>query len=154
MKIKVSLSEESILSAIEQLRILDGEIQECVKQTVDILANEGSEIAQVAYGNWNVVVIPDVISKTRAEITVGGDYPAMAEFGAGRATLTGGFENFPNNVYPGSYSEEHAEQFSTWGFWEFAGRYYREIPAHHGLLNAKQYIIENSTQIAQEVFNR
>ena len=153
MKLSVSLSEESISEAIEQLNILKGKIDLCVKHTVEILANEGAEIAQASYGEWSVVVIPDVISDTRAEITVGGYNPAMAEFGAGNATLTSGFENMPQNVYPGSYSEEHAQEYSTWGFWHFGGKYYTEVPARHGLLNAKQYIIENSTQIAQEAFD-
>ena len=153
MKLNVSLSEESISSAIEQLNILKGEIDLCVKHTVEILANEGAEIAQASYGEWSVAVIPSVTSDTTAEILVGGDYPAMAEFGAGDGTLTGGFENVPGEVRPGSYSEQHAQQYSRWGFWYFAGEPYTEVPAHHGLLNAKQYIIEHSTEVAKGAFN-
>jgi hypothetical protein len=153
VKLNISLSEESISNAIEQLNILDGEIKECARKTVDILANEGAEIAQVSYGEWSVSVIPDIVSDNRAEITVGGDYPLIAEFGAGDGTLTGGFENMPSEVYPGSYSEQHAQQYARWGFWYFAGEPYTEVPARHGLLNAKRYIIDNSTQIAKEAFN-
>ena len=153
MKLSVSLSEESISSAIEQLRILEGEIKLCAKHTVEILANEGAEKAQSSYRDWNVVVIPDIVNDELAEITVAGDYPAMAEFGAGDGTLTGGFENVPGEVRPGSYSEQHARQYSRWGFWYFAGEPYTEVPAHHGLLDAKRYIIDHSTEIAKEAFN-
>ena len=153
MKLSVSLSEESISSAIEQLRILEGEIKLCAKHTVEILANEGAEKAQSSYRDWNVVVIPDIVNDELAEITVAGDYPAMAEFGAGDGTLTGGFENVPGEVRPGSYSEQHAQQYSRGGFWYFAGEPYTEVPAHHGLLDAKRYIIEHSTEIAKEAFN-
>ena len=153
MKLSVSLSEESISSAIEQLRILEGEIKLCAKHTVEILANEGAEKAQSSYRDWSVVVIPDIVNDELAEITVAGDYPAMAEFGAGDGTLTGGFENVPGEVRPGSYSEQHAQQYSRWGFWYFAGEPYTEVPAHHGLLDAKRYIIEHSTEVAKGAFN-
>ena len=125
-------------------------LEDDVEQLVEILTNEGAEVAQAAYGDWGVQATP-VPDGTTGEIIVSGDYPAIAEFGAGDETLSGGFENMPGEIRPGSYSEEHAKQYVRWGFWYFGGQVYTDVPAHHGLLDAKRYIIANAQDIAREV---
>ena len=151
MKINVSLSTESIDSAIEELQAFAELLEEGTEQVVEILTNKGAEVAQVAYGDFPVEAVPIPDGKT-GEIIVTGDMPAIAEFGAGDQTLSGGFENTPAEARPGSYSEEHARQYSRWGFWYFAGEPYTEVYPHHGLLDAKRYIMDNSTNVAREVF--
>ena len=93
------------------------------------------------------------VKGTHGEITVVGDMPLIAEFGAGQATMPVLFENEPNTpVYEGSYSQlEGTQEYYQYGSWHFGGEYYTEVPARHGLLDAKQYIIENSTETALEV---
>jgi hypothetical protein len=55
-------------------------------------------------------------------------------------------------VYEGSYSElVGSREYYDYGSWHFGGEYYTEVPARHGLLDAKQYILENGVEIAQEV---
>lgn len=151
MKINVSLSTESIDSAIEELQAFAELLEEGTEQVVEILTNKGAEVAQAAYGDFPVEAVP-LPEGTTGTIIVAGDMPLIAEFGAGDATSPTGFENVPGEVYAGSYSEEHAKQYSTYGFWHFGGERYTEVPARHGLLDAKQYIIENSTNVAREVF--
>ena len=151
MTINVRLSTESIDAAIERLQRFQDDLEHGINQTVEILTNEGAEIAQSAYGEWPVVATP-VTEDAHGEIIVAGDMPLIAEFGAGDATLPVGFENVPGEVYAGSYSEEHAQQYSTYGFWHFAGERYTEVPGRHGLLAAKEHIIANSTDVAMGVF--
>ena len=150
MNINISLSPESIDHAISQLTDIKDNLDYDVEQLVAILATEGAMTAQSAYGEWPVLTTP-VCDGKQAEILVTGDMPLIAEFGAGDATAPVGFENVPEEVYAGSYSEEHAQQYSSQGFWHFAGKRYTEVPGRHGLLKAKEYIIENATDIATEV---
>ena len=150
MKLSISLSTEDIHSAIERLNEAKDNIDKGVGEVVTILANEGADVARTLYGGWNVNVIPYSEPKDkRGGIRVSGDYPLMAEFGAGDFTHPFGFERIPTVVRPGSYSELHAQQYSEYGYWYFGGRKYYGIAAHQGLFNAKQYIIANSTIVAQ-----
>ena len=151
MTINVRLSTESIDAAIERLQRFQDDLEHGINQTVEILTNEGAEIAQAAYGDFPVSATPHP-DGTTGTIVVEGDVPLIAEFGAGDQTLSGGFENTPAEARPGSYSEEHARQYSRWGFWYFAGEPYTEVYPHHGLLDAKRHIIANSTDVAMGVF--
>lgn len=155
MKISIELSTESIESAIAQLTDYKEEFEDNVELVVELLTNEGAEVAQTAYGDWGVAVIP-LADGTSGEITVAGDMPVIAEFGAGDATVEPGgfFEGSPSTpVYPGSYSLlEGSKEYATFGSWHFAGKKYTEVTPHLGLYSAKNYIIENSTEVAQGVF--
>ena len=152
MTINVSLSNESIAQAIRKLERVKENLEIGLGEAIAILTNEGAEIAQAAYGDWGVQATP-ITEETHGEIIVSGDMPLIAEFGAGQATMPVMFENAPETpVYEGSYSElEGSQEYYKYGSWHFAGRYYTEVPARHGLLDAKNYIVENGTQIAQEV---
>ena len=154
MRIQISLSTESIQNAIRLLNERKQMLEEDLEQFVEILANEGAEVANAAYGDFPVVATPHA-DGNHAEITVSGDMPLIAEFGAGQATMPVLFENQPETpVYEGSYSElEGSQEYYRFGSWHFGGEYYTEVPAKHGLLDAKQYIIENSTEIAREVLS-
>lgn len=153
MKINVSLSTESIDSAIEELQAFAELLEEGTEQVVEILTNKGAEVAQAAYGDFPVEAVP-IPDGTTGTIIVAGDMPLIAEFGAGQATMPVMFENAPSTpVYEGSYSElEGSGEYARYGSWHFGGEYFTEVPARHGLLDAKQYIMDNSTNVAREVF--
>lgn len=150
MNINISLSTESIQNAVDRLRVRLQHLEEDAEQFVDILTNEGAEVAQSHYGEWGVQATP-VVDGTEGAIVVSGDMPLIAEFGAGDATLPVWFENIPAEVRKGSYSEEHARQYSRWGFWYFAGETYTESGGLHGLLNAKRHIMDEYIPTAMEV---
>jgi len=150
--IHISLSTESIDRAIRKLEEVKENLEEGLHEVVEILTNEGAEVAQAAYGDWGVQATP-ITEEAHGEIIVSGDMPLIAEFGAGQATMPVMFENAPMTpVYEGSYSEiEGSQEYYKYGSWHFGGEYFTEVPARHGLLDAKNYIIDNSTNIAQEV---
>ena len=155
MKIEIQLSEESIAHAISELQKVQENIDYGLKQTVEMLSKEGAAIANAAYGGMatadyrmdgNTGII-EASSKDE-------DALIIAEFGAGQATMPVMFENEPGvSVYEGSYSESEkgSGEYAQYGSWHFGGKYYTEVPARHGLLDAKQYIIEKATEMAQEV---
>lgn len=155
MKINIKLSTESIASAIEKLVAYQEELEYGLNQVVEILTNEGAEVAQGMYGDWGVAAVPST-DEAHGYIDVYGDMPLIAEFGAGDTVIDPStlFENSPNtDVYPGSYSIEYgSKEYATYGSWHFGGQKYTQVEPRLGLFNAKNYIIENSTRIAQEVF--
>ena len=156
MTINISLSTESILQAIADLNAYRERLEEGINEAVEIMVNEGAEVAQAAYGDWGVEAVP-MAGDGYGEITVIGDMPLIAEFGAGDATLdpSAMFENAPDvDVFRGSYSllEGTMEYYRT-GKWHFGGETFTEVQPRMGLYQAKQYIIENSTEIAKDVLD-
>ena len=95
MIINVSLSTESIESAIRQLRTVKENIRWGLSETVDILLKEGAQIAQAADGSM-AVVTPYKDDETSGRIIAAGEAPIIAEFGAGYATME--FHPFAKNA--------------------------------------------------------
>ena len=155
ININLELSTESINHAVELLAEYQDYIEDGLEQVVDILTNEGAEIAQASYGDWGVAAVPST-DGSHGYIDVMGDMPLIAEFGAGDATLDPGslFEGSTDtDVFPGSYSMEYGSgEYAQYGSWHFGGRRYTEVAPRMGLYNAKQHIIENGLQIVLEVF--
>ena len=155
MNINIKLSDQSIQNAINRLKKVLEYFDEDSGKLVDILAQEGAEIAQSAYGSYPVKA-SHTVTGNRGVISVTGDMPAIAEFGAGDATVTpsGLFDTtgLDVDVWPGSYSlYEGTMDYYFLKHWKFGGRWYTEVRPHLGLAQAKMFWQQNSTQIAREV---
>lgn len=155
MTINIKLSEESVLSAIRELRQIQDNLRWGLNETIDILVKDGAMVANDKYGGMATAIgyMPDEITGIVAAV---GDANLIAEFGAGDATLppVGMFENSPDTpVYPGSYSEseEGSGEYAATGKWHFGGTVYTEVQPRMGLYNARNYIEKNAAEIAKEV---
>lgn len=176
MNIAFMLSTESIEAAVNELQMVKDILETKTSELVEILANEGEDIANAAYGDM-------VTAESRAtgfyssEISVGGgDKAIIAEFGAGYATME--YHPFAGNapvpIKVASYSEAHFEDYHGglfWitdqihpgeGYWIFgwsfgkkghmgSPNYYDRVQPRHGLLDAYDYIMQHGTDIALEV---
>lgn len=149
MTIQISLSESSIERAIRRLERMQENLQQGLEETVDILAREGGQIAQAAYGD--MAIANGYSAEGFGLIISTGENNLIAEFGAGQATMPVMFKNAPHTpVYEGSYSElVGSKEYYEHGSWHFGGKYYTEVPARHGMLDAKEYLIEHSTEVAK-----
>ena len=153
MTITIKLSDKSINRAIRRLRLVQDHLRWGVQDTVELLAKDGAEIANAAYGGMANAVDYST-EEGVAIIAVTGETNLIAEFGAGDATDPAtGFENKPDTpVYAGSYSElEGSGEYARTGQWHFGDRVYTEVPARRGLMSAKAFILESGTDIAKEV---
>lgn len=153
MKISIRLSHKSISRAISKLNTASQNLRWGVSDTVDILANNGAEIAQGAYGKM-ANATNYMRDETTAIIASTGEANLIAEFGAGDATIPGtGFEHSPDTpTYAGSYSElVGSGQYAEYGWWRFGGRVYRKVEPRMGLLEARDYVKESSTKVAKGV---
>ena len=156
--INIKLSDSSINAAIRKLSRIKDDLRYSVNDIVETLAHNGAEIAQSAYGSMaKAVMMP--VSMTEAKISViGGDDAIIAEFGAGYATMEYHpfAKNAPVPIRVASYSQAQYpyglfyitnDLLPGEGYWFFGGVEYDRVQPRHGLLNAYDYIMENSTKI-------
>lgn len=151
MTIEVSLSTESIQRAIRELQTVQDNIEREMGEVIDTLTQEGADVARQAIGSMAAVDHVSIGNEGMIEVT--GKGAVFQEFGAGQAVMPYLFENpEPVPVHEGSYSEtEGSGEYASTGSWHFGGKYYTEIPARHGLLDAREWIRQRSTEIAQEM---
>ena len=162
MKINIKLSTESIEAAIARLTEAKENLTIGLNDLVEVLAHDGAEVANAAYGRMSAAAgIP--VSMTQAKIVAPGtDQAIIAEFGAGYATMEDHpfAKNAPVPIEVASYSKAQRPYGMFYltddtdpgeGYWFFGGMEYDRVEPRHGLLNAAEYIMENSTKIAKEV---
>lgn len=151
MTIQIELSAGSIERAIRRLERMQENLQQGLEETVDILAREGGEVAQASY--QGMATAYGVSGEGEGQIVSTGENNLIAEFGAGDDTVDPKalFEHAPyTDVFPGSYSlEVGSREYWENGKWHFGGKEYTTIPPRMGLWNAKNYVIEHSTEVAK-----
>ena len=163
MNITINLSTESINRAIKRLEKVKDDLPYIVNDIVDVMAYKGAEEANIAYGSMSKATVQPE-SMTRAKIvTPGTDDAIIAEFGAGYGTMEDHpfAAKAPVPIKVASYSQAQYPYGLFYitndlygpenGYWIFGGQEYHRVDARHGLLNAYEYLMANSTKIAQEV---
>ena len=154
MKITVPLSSEGIQDAIRDLQYAKDNLQWGIEETLELLAKDGADIAQIADGSM-ADVIGYLLNENTAKIQATGENLLIAEFGAGDATQIpiAMYENAPiTDVYPGAYSEQVGSgEYATTGQWHFGGQVYKEVAPRMGLYKALEYIVHESTDVAKGV---
>ena len=158
MTLDLKLDTASIDRVIEKLKNISFDVGELV----DVLCEEGAAEANAAYRSWATA---EAWRESEGEDTATGliiaqsdteDHLLIAEFGAGDATVNPAdvFEEdeLDGMVYRGSYSlEKGTQEYWNTGKWHFGKREYTRVEPHLGLYSAKQYLLSNSTRIAEEV---
>ena len=79
------------------------------------------------------------------------------EFGTGFNAGTAYGDGLPPTsvpVYPGSWSEEHAQAFSTHGYWYYQGEKLQGTEAEMPMYYADKAIRENERKVVKEVFGK
>lgn len=164
MTISIGLSTGSINRAIRKLQGIKDNLTADAQNIVEILSEEGAMRARIAYGSMSTAKA-ETVSETQAVIIAdAGDKDAtiIAEFGAGYGTMEDHpfAQNAPVPIRVASYSQAQYpyglfyitnDLMPGEGYWFFGGREYDRVEARHGLLNAYDYILGNSTRIAKEV---
>lgn len=162
MNIVIKLSSSSIESAIRKLTKVRNDLPYSVNDLVETLAHDGAEVAQSAYGRMATATMQPLGMDSSKIVVTGGDAAIIAEFGAGYATMEHHpfAKNAPVPIEVASYSKNqypYGEFYRTdfinpgEGYWFFGGQEYDRVQPRHGLLNAYDYIRENSDRIAREV---
>lgn len=159
-RITIELSPDSCKAALKELKAYQKSLKSKYNEICKRLAQIGAQEAQVwfnkgaAEGNGGTVVSIRPIENGWA-ITASGEDVYFVEFGTGKDVQwdTHGFRTSVP-IYPGSWSEEHAEQYSTYGYWYYRKVKYEGTPAYMPMYHAEQKIRENERRIAEEVLGR
>ena len=154
--INIKLSEGGISQAIRDLQRFQHSIDRKSAKLVDELVNGGYEMARFAFGN--TASVDRVSEEGFGMIEAVGEAVTIMEFGAGVATMESHplAENSPHLVKEWEYSrtEGSGEGYLT-GRWHFppgSDIEYDRIEPRHGILDARDYIVNNLETKARSVF--
>lgn len=155
-RITVKLSTGGINRAIRELEKYQARVDEKTAKLIDELVDGGAEMARYAYGNS--ATVDHVSEEGFGIIEASGRSVMFMEFGAGLATMTdhpmAGNAPVPIREWEYSRTEGSGEGYLT-GRWHFppgSDIEYDRIEPRHGLLDARDFIVENLETKARGVF--
>lgn len=141
----------SIIRAEAEYRRIVREFDRKVDLFISEVAELARETAQNAFGA-SVIVTIEPISNGFA-VVASGEKIGFIEFGAGDTAEADMFANqVAYEVRPASWSETHAREYATKGFWIFGGVIYQHITPTHAMQQAWDAVHEQWPEIAERVF--
>ena len=147
---------QSALKRIQQLSD-QKEMDKKLLEIAERLCQIGEPIIRQVHGhhatNIETVKLED---GSGYKITAEGKDLLFIEFGAGDAAGSENalYDKVPKAARPGSWSEKHAQMYSRYGFWVFAGQIFHEVQPTPAFYYAYEYMVQNLPMIAREVFGR
>lgn len=159
--VNIELSLNSCQKALDDLReyqnSLKPKLDEICRRLAQIGAEEASRrFARGDHGNGGVTVNYQQI-KNGYKIVAGGHDVYFIEFGTGVFAGVGYGDGLPATsvpVYPGSWSEQHAKQFSEHQCWWYAGEKLEGTEAEMPMYYAGKAIRANAKRVAEEVLSK
>lgn len=156
--ITIELSEASCKKALKELQKYEKQIKPKLDEVCKRIAEVGAQEAQRFFnmaenGNGGTIVTTRKIENGWA-VVAEGESVYFVEFGTGDAvTATHGFTvSVP--VYSGSYSEQNAQRYSTYGYWYYNGEMLTETPIYAPMYHADRKMRDEAPRIVQEVFGK
>lgn len=136
------------IKTIEKYADMDRKLAELAERLCQI----GEPIIRQIHGHHSAVWSEPTANGYR--IVAEGEAVLFIEFGAGDAAGSdnGLYDAVPAVARPGSWSETHAQQYSRYGFWVFAGQKITEVPTSPAFYYAYEAMVQNLPRIAEEVF--
>ena len=154
--IRIELSPESCAEALKELKTYRDEIKPKLDEICRRLAAIGAQAARDAlwgeYGNTDAVVEPIVKIRNGYKIVMSGADVYFVEFGTGDDVKA--HYNPSVSVSRGSWSQTHAQKYSTYGYWYYGGDRLYGTPAQMPMYHAEKAIRANARRVAQEVLGR
>ena len=149
LDITVTQSGEMLKWMTRMLQVRDKMAEICKR-----LCAVGEPIIKATHGNHARVWSEP--TKDGYKVCAEGEDVLFIEFGTGdrAGELDAWYDQVPPSARPGSWSETHAQMYSRYGFWVFAGQIYHETEPHPAFYDAYQAMVEALPQIAQEVFSK
>lgn len=137
-----SASIQAVINELSSYRLV---METKFNRAISGLVNEAVQRAQTIFGESVTVGEEQVPSGENAivyTIYAEGRAVGFLEFGAGDlVAMDHPFKGeAPFRVYPGSYSDQNAQQYSRWGFWIFGGKTYSYVRPRRGLYEADKLI--------------
>ena len=141
---------DSMINAVNRFRNIGERLERIAKRLCEV----GEPIIRQTHGHHARVWYEQLQDGYR--IVAEGQDILFIEFGAGdmAGTTSVLYDQVPVVVRRGSWSETHAQQYSTQGFWFFGGKMYRETVPHPAFYYAYQAMVQALPQIVSEELRR
>ena len=138
---------QRMLHRVQQLSDLDRKVKEVAERLCAI----GEPIIHQVHKGAKVETVP---TKQGYKIVAEGEDVLFIEFGAGDAagSENSNYDAVPWEAQPGTWSMNHAQMYSRYGFWVFGGHIFREVQPTPAFYYAYEYMVQNLPMIAREVF--
>lgn len=159
--IHIELNVFRINNAIRSLEAYQRRIERRTEELVRTLVDGGTEMARNAYGSS--LGVEGNTNGLTGEITVSGRNAVIMEFGAGLATDEGHplADRVSVPVKKWEYSRWNMENnggagegFLTQDHWHFGGAEFHEVKPRYGMLDARDYVVNNAQSEARRVFEK
>lgn len=153
--ITIELSVDSCANAIKEMlqyqKDIAPKLDEVCKRLAEIGAKEADAYFAAGSGNGNggVDVTVEPIPNGY-KIVASGEDVYFIEFGTGDMVSPHYSVSVP--VFSGSWSEQHAKQYSTYGFWYYQGERLTGTWAAMPMYRAGKAIRDNERRVVKEVF--
>ena len=137
---------DSMINTVRRFQNTEERLEKIAKRLCEV----GEPIIRQTHGHHARVWYEQLQDGYR--IVAEGQDILFIEFGAGdmAGTTSVLYDQVPVVVRPGSWSETHAQQYSTQGFWFFGGKMYRETVPHPAFYYAYQAMVQALPQIVSE----
>lgn len=145
---------QSVDAALKEVKAIQKSFDKKVSKFMDECVKIVENAARKGYGG-DVDVKAEKVGDNEWAIVASHEAVIFFEFGAGDATNEpanryAGEMDFP--VEKGSWSREHAQEYSTKGEWWFGGRPYKKIEQRAGMQKAYDAIESQWQEVAKEIF--
>lgn len=139
---------DHLLERLERLADLREKCWEIAKRLCEV----GEPIIRATHGNHAIVATEP--TDDGYVIRADGEDVLFIEFGTGdkAGEMSANYDSVPTEVAPGTWSAGHAQMYSRYGFWVFAGKIYHYTEPHPAFYDAYQAMVEALPKIANEVF--
>lgn len=140
---------EHAIQTVNKYKDLDRKVKEIAERLCQI----GEPIIRQVHGHH----ADDIHTEPTGngyKIVASGEDILFIEFGAGDAagSENANYDAVPREAQPGTWSMNHAQMYSRYGFWVFGGHIYREVQPTPAFYYAYEYMVQNIPRIAREVF--
>ena len=141
---------DSMINTVRKFQNTEERLEKIAKRLCEV----GEPIIRQTHGHHAIVWYER--TQDGYKIAAEGHDILFIEFGAGdmAGTTSVLYDQVPATVRPGSWSETHAKQYSTQGFWFFGGKMYRETVPHPAFYYAYQAMVQALPQIVSEELRR
>ena len=155
--IAIQLSADSCEKALEELNKYQKEVepkmQEVCRRIAEIGAQEARAHLILDNGNTDATISDPIPTENGYKIVMSGSDVYFVEFGTGN-DVNAYSPNVTVLVAPGSWSETHAQRYTTYGFWYYNKVRYEGTPAYMPMYYAGRKMREEAHRIVKEVFSR
>lgn len=139
-----------VKKAVERIANVKAKCLEIARRLCEV----GEPIIRATHGNHASVTVEQ--TSNGYSVRADGEDILFIEFGAGdRAGENNDqYDEVPAVAHPGTWSDTHAQMYSRYGFWVFAGKIYHYTDPHPAFYEAYKAMVKALPQIAKEVFGK